>query len=257
MHKLTDMSLQHVKVIAFDADDTLWVNETFFREAELQFGELMKAYLPQNEAIQKLFVTEVRNLHLYGFGIKGFMLSMMETYVQIAGEKRDTETIQKILSIGKDMLNKPVDLLPDIEEVLQELHGDYTLVLATKGDLTDQERKLSKSGLEKHFQHIEIMSDKQVDNYKKLLSKIKCKSENFMMVGNSIKSDILPVLEVGGAAVHIPFHETWEHEKSDTPILNDRFYKAEKAMDLFEILNNTNNDTLKETISERALLREI
>jgi putative hydrolase of the HAD superfamily len=233
-----NMSLENVKVIAFDADDTLWVNETFFREAELQFGELMKPFCPPEVAIEKLFQTEIRNLHLYGFGIKGFVLSMMETYVQISGKNANNTTVQQLLDIGTEMLNKPVELLPNIEKVLQELQSDYTLVLATKGDLTDQERKLAKSGLEKYFQHIEIMSDKQVDNYAKLQSKLNCQAANFLMVGNSIKSDILPVLELGSAAVHIPFHETWQHERSEAPVVNERFYKANQAIDLLKLLKS-------------------
>jgi putative hydrolase of the HAD superfamily len=146
-----------IKVIAFDADDTLWLNEPFFREAEEKFASLLEDFMPEHAIIKELYRTEIENLQLYGYGIKGFMLSMIETAMKISEHKMPILLIEKVIKIGREMLEKPVELLPGVEEVLKSLNGDYRIVLATKGDLLDQERKLKKSGLEKYFHHIEIM----------------------------------------------------------------------------------------------------
>lgn len=207
------MNLKNIKVIAFDADDTLWVNEPYFRETEAAFGTLLQGYLPDDEIQKILFDMEMQNLEIYGYGIKGFTLSMVEAICKISKNEARLDLVQKTLELGKDMLNKPVELLDGVEEVLKSLNGDYRLVLATKGDLLDQERKLIKSGLEKHFHHIEVMSDKKTNDYKKLLKHLDCEPENFLMVGNSVKSDVLPVVELGGNAIHVPFHTTWAHEE--------------------------------------------
>jgi putative hydrolase of the HAD superfamily len=205
--------LEGIKVIGFDADDTLWVNEPYFRETEQKFSALLKGYLPEETINSELFSTEMENISLYGYGIKGFMLSMIETVSKITNNTGDLELINEIIALGKEMLNKPVELLEGVETVLKSLNGDYKLVLATKGDLLDQERKLIKSGLEKHFHHIEVMSEKKPADYKKLLKHLDCEPENFLMVGNSVKSDVLSVLEIGGNAIHVPFHTTWVHEE--------------------------------------------
>lgn len=205
--------MDNIKVIAFDADDTLWVNEPYFRETEEAFAQLLKDYLPEEDINTILFSVEMKNLELYGYGIKGFVLSMVEAIIKITGDKGNLELISKVLSFGKEMLNKPVEMLDGVGEVLKKLNGDYRVVLATKGDLLDQERKLIKSGLEKHFHHIEVMSDKKPKDYKKLLKHLDCEPKNFLMVGNSVKSDVLPVLEIGGNAIHVPFHTTWIHEE--------------------------------------------
>lgn len=205
--------IENIKVIAFDADDTLWVNEPYFRETEEAFAKLLREYLPEEEVNTILFSVEMKNLELYGFGIKGFMLSMVEAILKITEGKGNLELVSKVISLGKEMLNKPVELLDGVEEVLKSLNGSYKVVLATKGDLLDQERKLIKSGLEKHFHHIEVMSDKKPKDYLKLLKHLDCQPENFLMVGNSVVSDVLPVLEIGGKTIHVPFHTTWAHEE--------------------------------------------
>ena len=225
-----------IKVIAFDADDTLWVNEPFFREAEERFASLLEDFMPHHSIMKELFRTEIGNLGLYGYGIKGFMLSMIETAMRITDQKMPLGMIDKILKIGKDMLAKPVDLIPGVEEVLKELNGDYRIVMATKGDLVDQERKLKKSGLEPHFHHIEIMSDKQVADYSKLIRHLDVAPEEFVMLGNSLKSDILPVLELGGHGIHIPFHITWLHEQIEHEINHERFYQAERIGEVAELI---------------------
>jgi len=203
---------KHIKVIAFDADDTLWVNETYFREAELKFSKLLSAYETANKIDQELFKMEMDNLSMYGYGIKGFMLSMIESALKLSNYKLNPIIIQEILAIGKEMLEKPIELLDGVEHTLKALKPNYKLILATKGDLLDQERKLEKSALIKYFHHIEVLSDKKPDNYLKLVSHLDIEPRELLMIGNSLKSDILPLIEIGSSAVHVPFHTTWAHE---------------------------------------------
>ena len=216
-----------IRVVAFDADDTLWINETYFREAEEKFASLLEDFLPQHAIMKELYRTEIGNLSLYGYGIKGFMLSMIETALRISGEKMPIALVEKIIQIGQEMLGKPVDLLPGVREVLESLQGKYRIVLATKGDLVDQERKLQKSGLEGFFHHIEIMSEKRNSDYEKLIGHLDIQASEFVMIGNSLKSDILPVLELGGYGIHVPFHTTWIHEQVDHEVKHERFFTAE------------------------------
>ncbi|MGN7986564.1 HAD family hydrolase [Pedobacter sp. 22226] len=214
-----------ITVIAFDADDTLWVNEPYFRDTEEQFADLLEDFVPRHSIMAELYKTEMANLPLYGYGIKGFVLSMTETAMRITMGKIDPIIVEKVLELGKEMLNKSVELLDGVEEVLKALHGKYRLVVATKGDLLDQQRKLTKSGLDHYFHHIEIMSDKQEKDYQKLIRHLDCKAEEFLMLGNSLKSDILPVLNIGGHAAHIPYHTTWVHESIDHTIEHPNFYE--------------------------------
>lgn len=225
-----------IKVIAFDADDTLWLNEPFFREAEEKFASLLEDFMPEHAIIKELYRTEIENLQLYGYGIKGFMLSMIETAMKISEHKMPISLIEKVIKIGREMLEKPVELLPGVEEVLRSLNGDYRMVLATKGDLLDQERKLKKSGLEKYFHHIEIMSEKKVADFEKLIRHLDVSPSDFVMLGNSLKSDILPVLEIGGHAIHIPFHITWVHEQIDHEIKHDRFAEVENISSAADLI---------------------
>jgi putative hydrolase of the HAD superfamily len=214
------------KVIAFDADDTLWVNEPFFRETENRFLELFQDYLPQHTVARELLKTEIDNLALYGYGIKGFILSMIETALRISDKTIPLEVIEKILQEGKELLQKPVVIIDGVEEVLGALRGKHRLVMATKGDLLDQERKLKKSGLEHYFHHIEIMSDKQEADYNKLIKHLDIKPDEFLMIGNSLKSDVLPVLTIGGHAIHVPYHITWAHETIEHAIEHANFKQA-------------------------------
>ena len=225
-----------IKVIAFDADDTLWVNEPFFREAEEEFASLMESFMPRHSSIKELYLTEIGNLGLYGYGIKGFMLSMIQTALRISEHKIPVKAIDKILEIGYEMMQKPVELLPGVEEVLVELQDDYRLVMATKGDLVDQEKKLKKSGLDHYFHHIEIMSEKKVADFAKLVRHLDVNPEEFLMMGNSLKSDVLPVLELGGHAIHIPYHITWEHERIEHEVEHDNFYQAEHIAQVVEMI---------------------
>jgi len=227
---------EQIKVIAFDADDTLWINEPYFREAEEQFGKLLEDYLPLHTIQKELFKTEIANLPLYGYGIKGFMLSMIESAISISANQLPLVAIEKIIALGKELLQKPIELIEDIEIVLQELGKRYKLVMATKGDLLDQERKLINSGLEKYFHHIEIVSDKKEKEYRKLINHLDIQPEAFLMIGNSLKSDILPVLNIGAHGIHVPFHTTWEHERIDTKIDHPQFRQLEKVKEVLDYL---------------------
>jgi putative hydrolase of the HAD superfamily len=226
----------NLKIIAFDADDTLWVNEPYFRETENRFFELFQDYLPQHTVARELLKTEIDNLALYGYGIKGFILSMIETAMRISDKTIPLHVIEKIIDEGKTLLQKPVEIIDGVEHVLSSLKGKYRLVMATKGDLLDQERKLKKSGLEHYFHHIEIMSDKKEKDFMKLIKHLDIKPQEFLMIGNSLKSDVLPVLNIGGHAVHVPYHITWEHETIENTIEHENFRQAEKIIDVLELL---------------------
>ena len=225
-----------IKVIAFDADDTLWVNEPYFRTAEKAFCELLKEYVPEEECNQLLYKFEMQNLPLYGYGIKPFVLSLIEAAITISKKQISLEIVSEIIAIGKEMLQMPVELIDGIEATLAHLSKKYLLVMATKGDLLDQERKLIKSGLEKYFHHIEVMSDKQPNNYQKLITHLDITPSQFLMVGNSLKSDVLPVLEIGSYAIHIPFHTTWEHEKVEEEVMHYNFKELELTTELIDLL---------------------
>lgn len=224
------------KVVAFDADDTLWVNEPYFNDAEKQFCVLMEDYLTHQSISQILFKTQIDNLPLYGYGIKGFTLSMVEAAEVISKSTVSHKVISRIISIGKDLLTKPVELIDEVEDVLKELKGKYKLVVATKGDLKDQHRKLHKSSLGPYFHHIEVMTDKEELDYQKLLGRLDIKPEEFIMIGNSLRSDVLPVLELGGHAVHVPFHTTWLHEHIDHEIEHPNFTAITKLSEIRNIL---------------------
>lgn len=208
-----DLNFESITTIGFDADDTLWVNETYFRNAEDEFARLLESYETRNTIDQELFKMEMTNLRLYGYGIKGFMLSMIECALQLSNNRLSPGIITRLLEIGKEMICHPLELLDGVPEVLRELHGKYRLLVLTKGDLLDQERKLEKSGLIEYFHHVEVLSDKKEENYKRLLDHLEIDISEFLMVGNSLKSDVLPILNLGGRAVHIPFHTTWAHEE--------------------------------------------
>ncbi len=225
-----------IKVIAFDADDTLWVNEPYFEETEHKFCALMEDYLSKQGLSQELFRIEIQNLPLYGYGIKGYILSMIEAAMKISNNTISVEIIEKIIQYGKELLEKPIELLDGVEDALKTLKGKYKLVVATKGDLLDQHRKLTKSGLGHYFHHIEVMSDKQEIDYEKLVKRLDIQPEEFMMIGNSLKSDVLPVLGMGGHAIHIPFHTTWEHEKIDHKVEHVNFRNFEKISDVLKAI---------------------
>ena len=232
-----EVDYSNIKVIGFDADDTLWVNETYYREAELEFAKLLAKYETANKIDQELFKTEMKNLDMYGYGIKSFVLSMVESALEISNNEISSESINDILKIGKDMINKPIELLDGVKEVLTILSKKYRLILATKGDLLDQERKLERSSLSNFFHHIEILSDKKEENYSKLLKHLDIMPQQFLMVGNSLKSDILPLVNIKAHAIHVPFHTTWAHEQVTEEETNGKQYKTVKSLkDIIPIL---------------------
>jgi putative hydrolase of the HAD superfamily len=228
------MSHSKIKVIAFDADDTLWHNENYFQAVEHRFCQMLEDYLPQHTVERELLKTEIANVSLYGYGIKSFMLSMIETAIRISDRTIQVKVVEQIIQLGREMLDNPIEMLEDVEEVLRTLKGKYRLVVATKGDLLDQERKLRKSGLEHYFHHTEIMSEKAEPDYQKLIKHLDIAPDEFLMIGNSLKSDVLPVLTIGGHGFHIPYHITWGHEKIDKKIEHPNFKELSK---LLEVLN--------------------
>ena len=232
-----EIDYSKIKVIGFDADDTLWVNETYFREAEEEVGRLLSHYETPNKIDQELFKMEMENLSTYGYGVKGFVLSMVELAIDLSNGQVSNSIISKILNIGKDMINKPIELLDGVEDVLIELSKRYRLIVATKGDLLDQERKLEKSGLLQYFHHIEVLSEKQESNYEKLLSHLDINPAEFLMIGNSLKSDILPLVNIGASAIHIPFHTTWQHENVSEEQTNGKSYKTiDRLIEILDVL---------------------
>lgn len=228
--------LKYINILAFDADDTLWNNETFFREAEKEFFYIMKSYLDADTLRDRLYEIEVGNLSIYGYGIKSFILSMLETASELTTNQLPGVITRKILEIGKKMLYKPVELLDGVEETLDALAGKYKMIIATKGDLLDQQRKLKKSKLAGYFDHVEIMTDKQIADYENLMHNIQTQPAHFFMIGNSLKSDVLPVLELGGYAMHVPYHTTWLHEEAIEPSEKEKFFKGDNIKDLLHVL---------------------
>lgn len=228
----------NIRVVGFDADDTLWDNEIFYKETEQEFCRIMIPFMNTEETSKELFRTEVQNMGLYGYGIKAFSLSLIETAIRISSSEIPASTISKIIELGKAMLRKPVNLINGIEDVLKILQGKYKLIIVTKGDLLDQEKKLVKSGLSGYFHHIEIMSDKKEDNYKSLLNHLDIEASQFIMVGNSLKSDILPVLGLGGYGIYVPSDTTWLYEQIENEnIESEKFVKVKSIRDIIEILH--------------------
>ncbi|NAS12105.1 HAD family hydrolase [Poritiphilus flavus] len=232
-----DIDYSGIKVIGFDADDTLWVNETYFREAEEKFADLLEHYETKNKVDQELFRMEMKNLELYGYGIKGFVLSMIESALELSNNNINQTTITKILNLGKEMISRPVELLDGVVEVLGKLEKQYRLIVLTKGDLLDQERKLEKSGLSKYFHHVEVLSDKQPENYQNLLDHLEIPVNEFLMIGNSLKSDVLPIVELGAQAIHVPFHTTWAHEEVPVEEQTNNHLTVGKLSDVLKYLN--------------------
>ena len=219
---MSQKAKSHIKVIGFDADDTLWLNEVHYREVEQQFCELLEPWLTERETKKELFRTEMETLELYGFGAKGFMLSMITTAIRVSDGQVGNDVASRTTGLGKELIQQPLQLLEDVERVLAHLHGDYKLIVATKGDLLDQERKLQNSNLEQYFHHVEVMSDKHEGSYRKLVRHLDIQPAEFLMVGNSLKSDVIPVLDIGAEAIHIPYHISWEHERvADTSNILD------------------------------------
>jgi putative hydrolase of the HAD superfamily len=220
-------------VIGFDADDTLWHNEIIFERVHERYRALLAQYHDAATVDQTLLATEKRNLELYGYGVKGFTLSAIETAIALTAGKIGAHEIDGILVLGREMLAHPVELLDGVAEVVSELSTQHTLMLITKGDLRDQERKLAKSGLAGRFHLVEIVSEKDRSTYETIFRRHAIAPDRFLMVGNSLKSDILPVLGLGGAGAYVPYHLTWAHERvEELPTADGRFFQLKTMREL-------------------------
>ncbi len=228
----------NLTTIGFDADDTLWQNEQFFRLTEDRFVALLGEHGEAAEISGKLLEAEKRNLSFYGFGIKGFTLSMIETALEVTRGQVPPAVIGEILAAGREMLTHPVETLPHAQETLAALAGRYRLVLITKGDLFDQERKLAQSGLGEFFDAVEIVSDKSAVTYQQLFARHGDGPERAMMVGNSLKSDIVPALAAGAWAVHVPHDLTWALEHAEEPTGHERYRKLADLGGLTTVLRD-------------------
>jgi len=216
-----------IRTVAFDGDDTLWHNETLFSMTQERFRALLAEHVTPEELDARLLETERENVAVYGYGVKGFTLSMIETAIEVTNGKVDADTIYRILSFAKDQLRHPVELLPGVAETLGSLSGRYRLLMITKGDLFDQESKIARSGLTERFDGIEVVPEKDPPVYARIFARYGIEPSEFLMVGNSVRSDILPVLELGGQAAHVPYHLTWELEHADPPKAHDGYWELE------------------------------
>ncbi|MBM6550027.1 HAD family hydrolase [Marinomonas ostreistagni] len=207
------MSTPQLKTIAFDADDTLWRNEDLFHSSQDYFVQMLEKYHSKEYILEHLNSIQIANLSNFGYGIKGFTLSMIETAISLTEGRITGYEIHEIITLAKQMVASPVELLPGVEELLQSLQGRCQLMVITKGDLLDQEGKLARSGLAQYFDLYEVVSNKKESNYQRLFERLQLKPSETLMIGNSLRSDILPVLNVGGHALHIPYHTTWSHEQ--------------------------------------------
>jgi putative hydrolase of the HAD superfamily len=214
-----------IETVCFDADDTLWHNLIHFDAAERRFGELMADYVSPAEGTRALAAAEARNISVYGFGVKSFTLSMIETAINISGGRSDAQLIRRLMDMGRDMLDHDIELLPHAEDALKALHGSYRLLLVTKGDLHHQERKVLASGLAHYFEGVEIVSDKKPATYAQLCKRHGTNVERSLMAGNSVRSDILPMIEAGGHGVYVPFNIIWDHEHEQVPEGMPRYHE--------------------------------
>ena len=225
-------------LIAFDADDTLWHNLIHFDAAEKQFGQMLANFADPETATKTLMEAEKRHIPLYGFGVKGFTLSMLETALSVSGGAVDSATLQKLIDMGRNMLDHDIELLPHVEETLKALHGTHRLLLVTKGDLHHQERKVLASGLAHYFEAVEIVSDKKPDTYRKICKRHNAAIDKSLMAGNSIRSDVLPMIEAGGYGVYVPFSILWDNEHEEVPEETERFFAVENLCDIVELVKS-------------------
>ncbi|MDM9623821.1 HAD family hydrolase [Rhizobium sp. S96] len=230
------MTTRMLTTIGFDADDTLWQNEQYYRLTEARFTEMLADFAEGPKISERLLEAEKRNLRYYGFGIKGFTLSMVETAIEITDGKVPAAVIARILDTGRDLLSHPVETLPHVRNTLEALAEHYLLVMITKGDLFDQERKLAQSGLGDYFHAVEIVSDKTAVTYRRIFSKVGGGPERAMMVGNSLKSDIVPAIAAGSYGVFVPHELTWVLEHVEEPTEAPRFRKIEHLGELRNLI---------------------
>jgi len=225
-----------IEVVALDGDDTLWHNEGFFADTQARYCELLAPWASGEAIDAAMLECERRNLELFGYGVKGFMLSMIETAIELTAGKVSAVEIQAILELGKEMIAQPVELIEGVDEVVPSLAETYRLVLVTKGDLFHQESKLARSGLAELFERVEIVAEKDRATYQRILAASGVEPERFVMVGNSVRSDVLPVLELGAKAVHVPYHLTWELEHAEPPAEHDGYWEIDSLHVLPDLL---------------------
>ncbi len=218
--------------LAFDADDTLWHNETFFALTEEAFAQLLAPYAEPGALRERLTRTERRNLGIFGYGVKGFTLSMIETAIDVTDGTVPAIVLQALLDLGKEMMAHPVTLLDGVGDVLEQLATRFPLMLITKGDLFHQENKVARSGLADLFTAVEIISEKDTLSYSRLLARHGVAPERLVMIGNSLRSDVLPILDIGGWGVHIPYSLTWAHEQAPEPLGHPRYVRLSDIRDV-------------------------
>jgi putative hydrolase of the HAD superfamily len=223
-----------IELVAFDGDDTLWHNESVFTMTQERFRELMEPYVADQDLDERLFATEMRNLRLFGYGVKAFTLSMIETAIELSDARVSAHEIASIIHAGRSMLEHPVDLLDGAETAIETVSATYPVMLITKGDLFDQESKLARSGLGDRFGSVEIVAEKDERAYRRILDRHGVAAESFVMIGNSGRSDVLPTLSLGAWAVHVPYPLTWAHEQVDESGLHDhaRYRRVESLADV-------------------------
>lgn len=229
---------QKLTTIGFDADDTLWHNERFFRVTQDRFADLLADYTDRDHLEERLLAAEKRNLGHYGFGIKGFVLSMIETAIEVTEEKVPATVIAELMAAGRDMLRHPIELLPHAREAIEALAPQYRILLITKGDLLDQERKLAQSGLGDFFDGVEIVSHKTTAIYADIFARHGEGADRSMMVGNSLRSDVIPAIEAGGWGVYVPHDLTWALEQAVPPRANSRFAEISSLADLHDFVRD-------------------
>jgi len=228
-----------IRYLALDGDDTLWHNETRFHLTQTALRDLLRRHVPDADVDRHLSDVEMRNLNLYGYGVKSFTLSMLETAIQVTGGRIPTADLEVILGWGKKMLGEPTELLDGVVDALQGLNGRYELLLITKGDLFDQESKLARSGLAEMFSGVEILSEKNEDAYRSVLRRRQIDPQEFVMVGNSLRSDIVPVVAAGARGIHIPYPLTWHHEQvPDEKMPREGWYRLESIAGLEALLDS-------------------
>ncbi|UFH55167.1 HAD family hydrolase [Spirosoma sp. KNUC1025] len=226
-----------MKLIAFDADDTLWVNEPNYVDVKQELCTLLSHHVDEETLTNRFYDAQIRNLHIFGYGAKSFILSMIETAIELTDGAITGYEIQQIIDVGRRLIDFPIDVLDGIPEVLETLSKDFDLMVLTKGDLFDQESKIARSGLGHYFKHVEIVSEKNEQAYQRVLQKYNVRPSDFIMIGNSLKSDILPVVHIGARAIHIPYAITWVHEQvADEHLVGKSFTTLESARELLAIL---------------------
>lgn len=230
-----------ITTLGLDADDTLWHSESHFAVSEQRFRELVSPWISSEEASAKLLERERTNLDVFGYGVKGFTLSMVETAIEASDGKIHIEAVQEIIDWGKEMMDHPVELLPGVQDVLDTLKGQYRLVLITKGDLFHQESKIAESGLADRFEQIEIISEKSPEHYREILGRAGVSPQEFVMAGNSLRSDVLPVVEIGAHGVYIPYGITWGHEKVEDAAADGSWHHLDAIDQLPGLLDELNS----------------